>query len=131
MQEKYLENVQASNSSQPSSKTAMFGRPKQELPPVSQMMDLHDRVMGEAIRKVEDKKEAAAANANANANAKKKSFSSIQRTNPTIAAMEIMTRKEIKMGEMEQRLARGELPTIPIPETPVHMKTKVPKQVSP
>ena len=53
------------------------------------------------------------------------------RTNPTIAAMEIMTRKEIKMGEMEQRLARGELPTIPIPETPVHMKTKVPKQVSP
>ena len=37
------------------------------------------------------------------------------------------------MGEMEQRLARGELPTIPIPETPVHMKTNVkttaPKQV--
>ena len=98
MQEKYLENVQASNSSQPSSKTAMFGRPKQELPPVSQMMDLHDRVMGEAIRKVEDKKEAAAANANANANAKKKSFSSIQRTNPTIAAMEIMTRKENAQG---------------------------------
>ena len=66
MQEKYLENVQASNSSQPSA--AIFGRPKElQLPPVSQMMDLHDRVMGEAIKKVEDKKEA-----------KKKSFSSIQ-----------------------------------------------------
>ena len=97
MQEKYLENVQASNSSQPS--TAIFGRPKQELPPVSQMMDLHDRVMGEAIRKVEDKKEAAAANA-----AKKKSFSSIQRTNPTIAAMEIMTRKENAQNAMEERM---------------------------
>ena len=26
------------------------------------------------------------------------------------------------MGEMEQRLARGELPQIPVPATPVHMK---------
>ena len=58
------------------------------------MMDLHDRVMGEAIRKVEDKKEAA----------RKKSFSSIQRTNPTIAAMEIMTRKENAQNAMEERM---------------------------
>merc|ERR1719188_2121407 len=60
------------------------------------MMDLHDRVMGEAIRKVEDKKEAAAR--------KKSSFSSIQRTNPTIAAMEIMTRKENAQNAMEERM---------------------------
>ena len=34
-----------------------------------------------------------------------------------------MTRKEIKAGEMEERLARGEVPDIPIPPTPEHFKT--------
>ena len=34
--------------------------------------------------------------------------------------VEIEKMKE--MGEMEQRIARGELPQIPVPATPVHMK---------
>jgi hypothetical protein len=95
IQEKYLENVQASNSSQPS---GQFGpsKPKVEIPFVSVMKDLHDKVMGEAIRKVEDKKETT----------KKKNFPSINRSNPTIAAMEIMTRKENAQNAMEERLMR-------------------------
>jgi len=75
--------------------------------------EMHQKLMNEALLKVEYKKE----------KAKPFNQAPVTRTNPTIAAMEIMTRKEIKMGEMEQRLARGELPTIPIPETPVHMKS--------
>ena len=66
--------------------------------------------MNEALLQVEAKKE------------KAKPKQPVTRMNPTIAAMEIMTRKEIKMGEMEQRIARGELPQIPVPATPVHMK---------
>ena len=66
--------------------------------------------MNEALLQVELKKE------------KAKPKLPITRMNPTIAAMEIMTRKEIKMGEMERRIARGELPQIPVPATPVHMK---------
>ena len=66
--------------------------------------------MNEALLKVEYKKE------------KAKGKQAATRTNPTIAAMEIMTRKEIQKGEMERRLARGELPQIPVPATPVHMK---------
>ena len=73
--------------------------------------EMHDKLMNEALLTVELKKE----------KAKPKGIP-ITRMNPTIAAMEIMTRKEIKMGEMEQRLARGELPQIPVPATPVHMK---------
>ena len=71
---------------------------------------MHDKLMNEALLQVELKKE------------KAKPKQPITRMNPTIATMEIMTRKELKMGEMEQRLARGELPQIPVPATPVHMK---------
>ena len=71
---------------------------------------MHDKLMNEALLQVELKKE------------KAKPKLPITRMNPTIAAMEIMTRKEIKMGEMERRIARGELPQIPVPATPVHMK---------
>ena len=62
--------------------------------------------MNEALLQVEAKKE------------KAKPKQPVTRMNPTIAAMEIMTRKEIKMGEMEQRIARGELPQIPVPAPP-------------
>ena len=72
--------------------------------------EMHDKLMNEALLQVEAKKE------------KAKPKQPVTRMNPTIAAMEIMTRKEIKMGEMEQRIARGELPQIPVPATPVHMK---------
>ena len=71
---------------------------------------LQQKLMSEALQKVEFKKAAT------------KHFTNVTRTNPTIAAMEIMTRKELKAGEMEQRLARGEIPTIPIQTTPEHFK---------
>lgn len=72
---------------------------------------LQQKLMTEALQKVEFKKERA------------KQFSNTTtRPNPTITAMEIMTRKELKAGEMEQRLARGEIPDIPIPSTPEHLK---------
>ena len=79
--------------------------------------EMHDKLMNEALLQVELKKE------------KAKPKQPITRMNPTIAAMEIMTRKEIKMGEMEQRLARGELPQIPVPATPVHMKDQQSKPI--
>ena len=56
---------------------------------------------------------------------KKQFYGISSRTNPTIAAMEIMTRKEIKQGEMEERRARGEVIQIPVPPTPLHMKGPV------
>ena len=77
---------------------------------------LQQKLMSEALQKVELKKEEKRA-------AKQPSSNVSSRHNPTIAAMEIMTRKEIKAGEMEERLARGEVPDIPIPPTPEHFKT--------
>ena len=71
---------------------------------------LQQKLMTEALQKVEIKKE------------RSKQFVNAGRPNPTIAAMEIMTRKELKAGEMEQRLARGEIPDIPIPPTPENFK---------
>lgn len=79
--------------------------------------ELQQKLMNEALQRIGDKKELT-----------KKPFSKVARTNPTIAAMEIMTRKEIKQGEMEQRLARGEVPQIPVPSTPPHMKQGVFKE---
>ena len=79
--------------------------------------ELQQKLMNEALQRIGDKKESI-----------KKQFTKVTRTNPTIAAMEIMTRKEIKQGEMEQRLARGEVPQIPIPSTPPHMKQGVFKE---
>jgi len=75
--------------------------------------------MSEALQQVEIKKERAKAKANST------------KDNPTIAALEIMTRKELKAGEMEQRFARGEIPDVPIPATPEHFKrdeNSLPKQ---
>ena len=62
---------------------------------------LQQKLMSEALQKVEFKKQLSSKTA--------------ARPNPTIAAMEIMTRKELKAGEMEQRIARGEIPAPPIP----------------
>ena len=61
---------------------------------------LQQKLMSEALQKVEFKK------------AKQ---TTAARPNPTIAAMEIMTRKELKAGELDQRIARGEIPAPPIP----------------
>ncbi len=78
---------------------------------------LQQKLMSEALKRVETKKD------------RSKHFSNITRTNPTIFAMEIMTRKEICAGDMERRLARGEVPDIPVPPTPVHMKEGNNKQL--
>ena len=91
-------HTSADNSQEPISKFA----PQKEL---------QQKLMNEALQRIGDRKEMT-----------KKHLSKVTRTNPTIAAMEIMTRKEIKQGEMEQRLARGEVTQIPIPSTPLHMK---------
>lgn len=76
--------------------------------------ELQQKLMTEALQKIGGKKDIL-----------KKAFPNSNRINPTIAAMEIMTRKELKQGEMEQRLARGEVIQIPIPATPPHLKPVV------
>ncbi len=112
LQEKYLANVQANNPTKQQN-TSQFAPPavKVEAPPVattkpqSAVKSLHDKVMGEAVKKVEEIKALAAPVA---AGGKKKVFS-MQRTNPTIAAMEIMTRKENAQNAMEERMLRDSL----------------------
>ena len=109
-------NINQTNSSSDSTRQgrSRFSKTDQQKPSPRHQSnprkEMHDKLMNEALLQVELKKE------------KAKPKLPITRMNPTIAAMEIMTRKEIKMGEMERRIARGELPQIPVPATPVHMK---------
>ena len=67
------------------------------------MKELHDKVIDEAIKKVEESKKTEIPS---NTLPTKKKAFSMQRTNPTIAAMEIMTRKENAQNAMEERMLR-------------------------
>ena len=62
-----------------------------EDPETKKKKEIHKNLMSEALKKVELR------------NNQKKSFSQLSRTNPTIAALGIVTRKELKMEELENR----------------------------
>ena len=85
MQEKYLENVEGPTSSN----NFVAYVPPQAENSTTQQRDMHKKLMGEAIKRVGDKKEA--------------TKPAPMRMNPAIAAMEIMTRKENKINEMEAK----------------------------
>jgi len=60
-----------------------------EDPETTKKKEIHKNLMNEALKKVELR------------NNQKKNFSQLARTNPTLAALSIVTRKELKMEEME------------------------------
>ena len=62
-----------------------------EDPETKKKKEIHKNLMSEALKKVELR------------NNQKKNFSQLSRTNPTIAALGIVTRKELKMEELENR----------------------------
>merc|ERR1712106_209041 len=67
-----------------------------EDPETTKKKEIHKNLMSEAILKVELK------------NNQKKNFSQLARTNPTLASLDIVTRKELKMEEMEAKLEQEE-----------------------
>ena len=60
-----------------------------EDPETKKKKEIHKNLMSEALKKVELKTN------------QKKNFSQLSRTNPTLAALDIVTRKELKMEELE------------------------------
>ena len=60
-----------------------------EDPETKKKKEIHKNLMSEALKKVELR------------NIQKKNFSQLSRTNPTIAALDIVTRKELKLEELE------------------------------
>ena len=62
-----------------------------EDPETKKKKEIHKNLMSEALKKVELK------------NHQKKTFSQLSRTNPGIAALDIETRKELKMGELANK----------------------------
>ena len=60
-----------------------------EDPETKKKKEIHKNLMSEALKKVELRTN------------QKKNFSQLSRTNPTLAALDIVTRKELKMEEME------------------------------
>ena len=59
-----------------------------EDPETTKKKEIHKNLMNEALKKVEMR------------NNQKKNFSQLARTNPTLAALNIVTRKELKMEEL-------------------------------
>ena len=66
-----------------------------EDPETTKKKEIHKNLMTEALKKVEMR------------NNQKKNFSQLARTNPTLAALNIVTRKELKMEEMQERQDHG------------------------
>ena len=62
-----------------------------EDPETTKKKEMHKNLMSEALKKVEMR------------NIQKKNFSQLARTNPTLAALNIVTRKELKMEEMQEK----------------------------
>ena len=65
-------------------------RSSKEDPETKKKKEIHKNLMSEALKKVELRSN------------KQKKFNQLNRTNPTIAAIGLMTRKELKMEEMEK-----------------------------
>ena len=63
-----------------------------EDPETTKKKEMHKNLMNEALKKVEMR------------NIQKKNFSQLARTNPTLAALNIVTRKELKMEELQEKL---------------------------
>jgi hypothetical protein len=68
-----------------------------EDPETTKKKEIHKNLMSEALKKVELR------------NNQKKNFSQLARTNPTLASLSIVTRKEHKLEEMEAKLEQEEL----------------------
>ena len=68
-----------------------------EDPETTKKKEIHKNLMSEALKKVELR------------NNQKKNFSQMARTNPTLASLSIVTRKEHKLEEMEAKLEQEEL----------------------
>lgn len=88
-------------------------RSTKEDPETTKKKEIHKNLMSEALKKVELRTN------------KQKQFNQLNRTNPTIAAIGLMTRKELKMEEMEKdqeekrsRNASGNDQVIPFPSEP-------------
>jgi len=62
-----------------------------EDPETTKKKEMHKNLMNEALKKVEMR------------NIQKKNFSQLARTNPTLAALNIVTRKELKMEELQEK----------------------------
>eukprot|EP00092_Neocalanus_flemingeri_P000850 GFUD01000907.1.p1 GENE.GFUD01000907.1~~GFUD01000907.1.p1 ORF type:complete len:3255 (-),score=789.69 GFUD01000907.1:272-10036(-) len=68
-----------------------------EDPETTKKKEIHKNLMSEALKKVELR------------NNQKKNFSQLARTNPTLASLDIVTRKELKMEEMEAKMEQEDL----------------------
>merc|ERR1740137_223976 len=68
-----------------------------EDPETTKKKEIHKNLMSEALKRVELR------------NNHKKNFSQLARTNPTLASLNIVTRKELKMEEMEAKLEQEDL----------------------
>merc|ERR1719268_529043 len=68
-----------------------------EDPETTKKKEIHKNLMSEALKKVELR------------NNQKKNFSQLARTNPTLASLSIVTRKEHKLEEMEAKMEQEEL----------------------
>ena len=68
-----------------------------EDPETTKKKEMHKNLMSEALKKVEMR------------NVQKKNFSQLARTNPTLAALNIVTRKELKMEEMQEKLEQEDI----------------------
>merc|ERR1712079_905319 len=68
-----------------------------EDPETTKKKEMHKNLMSESLKKVEMR------------NVQKKNFSQLARTNPTMAALNIVTRKELKMEEMQEKLEQEDI----------------------
>merc|ERR1712106_239578 len=66
-------------------------------PETTKKKEIHKNLMSEALKKVELR------------NNQKKNFSQLARTNPTLASLNIVTRKELKMEEMEAKMEQEDM----------------------
>ena len=68
-----------------------------EDPETTKKKEMHKNLMNEALKKVEMR------------NIQKKNFSQLARTNPTLASLNIVTRKELKMEELQEKYEQEDI----------------------
>ena len=72
-------------------------KPSRDDPETTKKKEMHKNLMNEALKKVEMR------------NIQKKNFSQLARTNPTLAALNIVTRKELKMEELQEKYEQEDI----------------------
>ena len=83
-------SIESTNSFSENDETTVLKAIKED-PETTKKKEIHKNLMNEALKKVEMR------------NNQKKNFSQLARTNPTLAALNIVTRKELKMEELQER----------------------------